>query len=99
MQKTWVQSLGWEDPLEKGKATHSSILAYSNDSIVHGVPKIRTQLSDSLSLSLSYILRLIILRCIKDLNKKAKSIWILEESEINIHNLGVNQISKRKHRK
>ena len=23
----WVQSLGWEDPLEKGKATHSSILA------------------------------------------------------------------------
>ena len=26
MWKTWVQSLGWEDPLEKGKATHSSIL-------------------------------------------------------------------------
>ena len=24
MRKTWVQSLGWEDPLEKGKATHSS---------------------------------------------------------------------------
>ena len=27
MQEIWVQSLGWEDPLEKGKATHSSILA------------------------------------------------------------------------
>ena len=27
MWKTWVQSLGWEDPLEKGKATPSSILA------------------------------------------------------------------------
>ena len=27
-QKTWVLSLGWEDPLEKGKATHSSILAW-----------------------------------------------------------------------
>ena len=27
MWKTWVQSLGWEDPLEKGKTTHSSILA------------------------------------------------------------------------
>ena len=27
MQETWVRSLGWEDPLEKGKATHSSILA------------------------------------------------------------------------
>ena len=28
MRGTWVQSLGWEDPLEKGKATHSSILAW-----------------------------------------------------------------------
>ena len=28
VQKTWVLSLGWEDPLEKGKATHSSILAW-----------------------------------------------------------------------
>ena len=27
MRETWVQSLGWEDPLEKGKATHSSVLA------------------------------------------------------------------------
>ena len=28
MQETWVQSLGWEDPLRKGRATHSSILAW-----------------------------------------------------------------------
>ena len=28
MQETWVGSLGWEDPLEKGTATHSSILAW-----------------------------------------------------------------------
>ena len=28
VQETWVQSLGWEDPLEKGKAVHSSILAW-----------------------------------------------------------------------
>ena len=28
MQETWVPSLGWEDPLEKGKATHTSILAW-----------------------------------------------------------------------
>ena len=28
MQETWLLSLGWEDPLEKGKATHSSILAW-----------------------------------------------------------------------
>ena len=28
MWETWVRSLGWKDPLEKGKATHSSILAW-----------------------------------------------------------------------
>ena len=28
MQETWVQSLGWVDPLEKGKATYSSILVW-----------------------------------------------------------------------
>ena len=28
MQETWIRSLGWKDPLEKGKATHSSILAW-----------------------------------------------------------------------
>ena len=28
VQETWIQSLGWEDPLEKGKAMHSSILAW-----------------------------------------------------------------------
>ena len=28
MRETWAQSLGWEDPLEKGTATHCSILAW-----------------------------------------------------------------------
>ena len=28
MRETWVQSLGWKDPLEEGKGTHSSILAW-----------------------------------------------------------------------
>ena len=28
VRETWVQSLGWEDPLEKGKASHPSILAW-----------------------------------------------------------------------
>ena len=28
MQESWVRSLGWEDPLEKGMATHSGILAW-----------------------------------------------------------------------
>ena len=30
MRKTWIRSLGWEDPLEKGTATHSSITAWRN---------------------------------------------------------------------
>ena len=38
MWETWVQSLGQEDPLEKGKATHSST--------VHGVAKSQTRLND-----------------------------------------------------
>ena len=51
--ETWVQSLGWEDPLEEGMATHSSILAWRIPmdrrawrATVHGVTKSRTQLSD-----------------------------------------------------
>ena len=43
MWETWVRFLGWEDPLEKGKATHSSILAWRiSDCIVHGVEKSQT---------------------------------------------------------
>ena len=34
MRETWIRSLGWEDPLEKGKATHSSILAWKIPRIV-----------------------------------------------------------------
>jgi len=45
--ETWVQSLGWEDLLEKGKATHSSILAWRILACtVHEVAKSRTQLRD-----------------------------------------------------
>ena len=46
VQETWVWSLGWEDPLEKGMATHSSILAWENPmdrgawgAVVHDVAK------------------------------------------------------------
>ena len=50
MLETSVRSLGWEDPLEKGKATHSSILAWRNPwtiqsmGIVHGVKKSQARL-------------------------------------------------------
>ena len=46
MQEIWVQSLGWEDSLEKGNATYSSILAWRIPWIVHGVAKSQTLLSD-----------------------------------------------------
>ena len=53
IRETWVQSLGWEDPLEEGMATHSSILAWRIPlnrgtwwAIVHGVAKSQPQLSD-----------------------------------------------------
>ena len=46
MQETWVRSLGWEDPLEEGMATHSGILAWRIPmdkgawrAIVYGVAK------------------------------------------------------------
>ena len=53
MWETWIQSLGWEDPLEEGMATNYSILAWRIPmdrggwrAIVHGVAKSQTQLSD-----------------------------------------------------
>ena len=51
--ETWVRSLGWEDLLQEGMATHSSILAWripmdrgARQATVHGVAKSQTQLSD-----------------------------------------------------
>ena len=51
--ETWVRSLGWEDSLEEGMATHSSILAWRIPmdrgawrATVHGVTKSQTQLSN-----------------------------------------------------
>ena len=46
MQETWVRPLGWEDPLEKGKATHSSILGW----------RIHKELDTTEQLSLSLLL-------------------------------------------
>ena len=59
MQETWVGSLDWEDPLEKGKATHSqySGLENSMECIVCGVTKSSTGLSDFHVLSLYTFIR------------------------------------------
>ena len=54
--ETWVGSLGWKDPLEKGKATHSSMLAWRVPQTVQsmGITKSRTQQNDFHFLSLHY---------------------------------------------
>ena len=51
--ETWVRSLGWDDPLEKGMATYSSVLVKripvdrgARQATVHGVTKSQTGLSD-----------------------------------------------------
>jgi len=53
MRETWVRSLGWDDPLEEGMATHLSILVWTIPidrgawwATVHAVPKSQTLLSD-----------------------------------------------------
>ena len=53
MWENWVRSLGWDNPLEEGMATHSSILTWrilidrgAWQATVHGVTKSQTQLSD-----------------------------------------------------
>ena len=53
VRETWIQSVGWEDPLEEDMATHSSILAWripvdreAQWATVYGVTKSQAQLSD-----------------------------------------------------
>ena len=62
MRETWVRSLGWDDPLEEGMATHSSILPWKIPmdkeawrTIVHGITKGRTRLNDKAEHSTAYM--------------------------------------------
>ena len=80
MWKTWVQSLGWEDPLEKGKYSsvfqYSRILQYSGleNFTVHGVTKNQTQPSDfhfQFSFSKNYIFSEV----------KERKIWSLKNTK------------------
>ena len=63
MRETWVRSLGWEDPLERGMATHFSILAWrismdrgARQATVHGVAESWTLLNDKPQCSTSLFL-------------------------------------------
>ena len=76
MWETWVRSLGWEDPLEKGKATHSGILAWRIPwTIVSGVTKSQTWLNDfhftplpRTGIRNSVFILLTLAACVPDLN-------------------------------
>ena len=70
MWETWVPSLSWEGPLEKGKATHSSILAWRISRTVN--PKSRTWLSDFHSPTL---LLFKLLNLFNQMGEKGISLW------------------------
>ena len=53
MQETWVKSLAWEDPLEQGKATHSSILPGEFHGLYSPWGRKESDTTERLSLSLS----------------------------------------------
>ena len=65
MWETWVQSLGWEDPLEKGKATHSSILAWR---IPWGCKEVDT--TEALSMHSSYCIYIPLMMKVKEESEK-----------------------------
>ena len=54
MQETWVQSLGWEDPLEKGNTTHSSMLAWRIQGLYRQWGGKESDTTERLSLSLHF---------------------------------------------
>ena len=51
MQKTWLRSLGWEDPLEKAKATHSGIPAWRIPWTVQSIGCKESAMTEQLSLT------------------------------------------------
>ena len=74
MWETWALSVGWEDPLEKGKATHSSILAWKIPWTVQSMGYLRDMTATFTSL-LQYIMELNLSSCkIQDLFNR--SAWI-----------------------
>ena len=56
IRKTWVQSLGWEDPLGKGMATHSSILAWRIPWTVYPWGHKESDTTEQISLSLHFFI-------------------------------------------
>ena len=90
MPETWVRSLGWEDPLEKEKATHSSILAWRIPWTT--VTKNWTQLSNFHSYSLFLHFQEKLRLCFFFFDKELKT-FLLPQAQYCLHCMGVCPIS------
>ena len=82
MQDTWVRPLGWEDIMEKGIATYSSIVSrilWTEElaELVHRIAKSQTQLSNY--------------RCLKNKINKLRKLPILRDSKIYYKGFGQGQ--------
>ena len=77
IQETWVQPLGWEDPLEKGMATHSSVLAREIPwSLVDYSPWGCKEL-DTMDMSLSELRELVMESCYDSWSRKESDMTVL----------------------
>ena len=95
LQDTWVWSLGWEDPLEKGKATHFIILAWRIPwTTVHGVAKSQTHWVIFHFHFLIHRLEFFPFYCIEHYASKLNVLyWLKEEKgEIGVLNSGVTSL-------
>ena len=63
MWETWVRSLGWEDPLEKGKATHFSLLAWRIPWTIHSMGHEQLDMTEQLSLHITDIQYCVSFKC------------------------------------
>ena len=80
MRETWIRFLGWEDPLEKGKAAHSSILAWRIHGLYSPWGHKESDMTEQFSLSVSY-------RCAKVIAHDPKNLLILDALAITWHPL------------
>ena len=75
MWETWIQSLGWKDSLEKGKATHSSILAWRIPSTVYSPWGCIESDFHLLTLILTWDTGILVVLTSMGLNETMKNVW------------------------
>jgi hypothetical protein len=83
MWETWVQSLGWEGPLQKGKATHSSILAWRIPWTIQSMGRKELDTTEQLSPHFTSVYTIILTRTMKFLLENCLIIFNLSDA----HNL------------